>query len=138
MNDEAFALLARIQGGDKIGAIKRVRELTGSTLSEAKDAIESIQTLADAERILEVVENTPRAPSANQHGIDIEIRKLALSGQRIAAIKMLRERNRMGLKEAKDALDLAVPPPAGHSLPWPLFAAIAGAVALYFLYVEVT
>ncbi len=138
MNDEAFALLARIQGGDKIGAIKRVRELTGSSLSEAKDAVDAIHTVADAEGILQGVENTPCVPPPNQHGIDIEIRKLALSGQRIAAIKMLRERNRMGLKEAKDALDLAVPPSPGRSLPWLLLAAVAGAVALYFLYVGVS
>ncbi len=35
-------VLARLQAGDKIGAIKAYREATGSGLKDAKDAVEEI------------------------------------------------------------------------------------------------
>ncbi|MCV7229796.1 ribosomal protein L7/L12 [Mycolicibacterium komossense] len=40
-----------------------------------------------------------------QSGVSAEVRQLALQGQRIQAIKVLRDQTGMGLREAKDIVD---------------------------------
>jgi ribosomal protein L7/L12 len=94
---EVRALLA---GGNKIAAIKRVRELTGMGLKEAKDYVESWSpTLPGL-----VAAAVQPAPSASPQD-DPEVRALLASGNKIAAIKRVRELTGMGLKDAKDLVD---------------------------------
>lgn len=76
-----------IRRGDRLGAIRRHREVTGSTLKEAADAIDarrgSTATVPDESAIQAAVE----------------------AGQKILAIKMYRERTGCGLAEAKEIIE---------------------------------
>ncbi len=81
--------------GDKIGAIKLLREQTGVGLKEAKeviDALESGQSLNIATKQVSVVS-------------DSEIEQLIRDDKMIYAIKAYREKTGASLKEAKDAVD---------------------------------
>ena len=94
---EIRALLAQ---GNKIAAIKQLRELTGLGLKEAKDYVDAIPAPGAP----------PPFPSA---GISqppgeaslAEVHALAVQGQKIQAIKLYRELTGVGLKEAKDYVD---------------------------------
>jgi ribosomal protein L7/L12 len=41
----------------------------------------------------------------NQSGVSAEVQQLAMAGQKIQAIKMLRDQTGLGLREAKDIVD---------------------------------
>ncbi len=94
--DEIHALLAR---GHKIQAIKRVREVTGMGLKEAKNCVEAL----------------PHAPPLHEHmpvrqaplnlDVEQEVRRLRNLDGKFAAIRRVRELTGMGLKEAKDYVD---------------------------------
>ena len=94
---EISTLVAR---GNKIEAIKRVRELTGLGLKEAKDYVESMPA-----------GGVPPAPPGSQAGAPAaqgslaEVHALAARGNTIEAIKRYRELTGVGLKEAKDYVD---------------------------------
>ncbi len=86
--------------GQKIEAIKRVREATGWGLKEAKDYVDALATGSSppAPFRIESVESVPDA-----------VRDMALTlirdGRKIEAIKVVREHTNWGLKEAKDWVD---------------------------------
>jgi ribosomal protein L7/L12 len=103
---EARALLA---GGNKIEAIKRVRELTSLGLKEAKDYVESLPSGQPAP----ITPHTSSAPVADVRD-DPEMRALLAAGNKIAAIKRVRELTDMGLKEAKDYVESL---PSGQPAP---------------------
>ncbi len=101
---EVGALLA---SGNKIAAIKRVRELTGMGLKAAKDYVESLPSVPlDAAR--RAAGGAP-VDSGGAHLADLsadpEVRALLAAGNKIAAIKRVRELTGMGLKAAKDFVD---------------------------------
>ncbi|WP_370309566.1 hypothetical protein [Sinimarinibacterium flocculans] len=117
-DDDVLGLIARDR---KLDAIKMLRETRGLGLAEAKAEVERLSGTLSAVR-------PPTPPSSLQ--VDPEVRQLAQSGQRIAAIKLLRERNRLGLKQAKELLDATVPPAPGRPLPaWIFVAAVIAAAA---------
>jgi ribosomal protein L7/L12 len=95
---EIRALLAQ---GNKIQAIKQLRDLTGLGLKEAKDAVEAMDAGS--------YETTPASsqPSSSQFSAQAleEIRSLLEHGNKIGAIKRVRELTGLGLKEAKDYVD---------------------------------
>jgi ribosomal protein L7/L12 len=95
---EIRALLVQ---GNKIQAIKQLRELTGLGLKEAKDAVEGMDAGS--------YETTPASsqPSSSQFSGQAleEIRSLVEHGNKIGAIKRVRELTGLGLKEAKDYVD---------------------------------
>jgi ribosomal protein L7/L12 len=95
---ERAAIRALIEGGNKIAAIKRVRELTGLGLKEAKDYVESWQQTGAAPDLTVSGDAPPAA------GLE-EVHRLMLQGQKIQAIKVYRELTGVGLKEAKDYVD---------------------------------
>jgi ribosomal protein L7/L12 len=106
------AIGALMAGGNKIAAIKRVRELTGLGLKEAKDYVEGLPLAA--------LPDLP-APVAQQHSsVDVpeyalaEVAALLAQGNKIAAIKHLRELTGLGLKEAKDYVEAM---PSSGTLP---------------------
>ncbi len=78
-------------------AVRLYMEQTGASLKEATQAIDQIQHDRPAEVI-----HTPAGPFAVDLG---EIERLTQNGQKINAIKLLREQTGLGLKEAKDAVD---------------------------------
>ncbi len=85
-----------------IEAIKLVRQRKNLGLKEAKDAVEAIRDGA-------VVFATPEAPAsqpAASSDVAPEIERLVRDGNIIGAIKLHREQHGVGLKEAKDAIDV--------------------------------
>ena len=94
---EVRALLAQ---GNKIAAIKRARELAGMGLKDAKDYVDALPPGGAM----------PPLPAASQDipvdvAADPEVRQLLAGGNKIAAIKRVRELTGVGLKEAKDYVD---------------------------------
>jgi ribosomal protein L7/L12 len=100
--NELRDLVAR---GQKIEAIKRVRELTGLGLKEAKDYVERLPHVAT------VFATEPRAETRVAPTVQLdsptegELRDLVARGQKIEAIKRVRELTGLGLKEAKDYVE---------------------------------
>jgi len=114
--DELLDLLRRNQ---KIAAIKLLREDTGAGLREAKETVESITGDYIREGILPLPDNTygrypGAAPSSSSVPRDIppidgeleaEIRELLIRKQKIAAIRLYRDKTGAGLREAKDIVE---------------------------------
>lgn len=90
--DEVKELAA---SGNKIEAIKRFREETGAGLAEAKAAIEAL-----------VAGETAASPAAtNSSDLTDEVIRLLERNEKIAAVKLYREQEGTGLKEAKEAVE---------------------------------
>lgn len=87
--------------GKKIEAIKRVRELTGLDLKEAKDYIEGIERGV----ALTGVSTQPPPLNGDPGTVEQEARQILATGNAIAAIKRVRELTGLGLKEAKEYVD---------------------------------
>lgn len=99
MTDPSERIAELIQQGRKIEAIKLLRETTGIGLKEAKEAVEQLsgETTGSAQARPEPM---PRPGSVSE-----EVQNLAHQGNKIEAIKLLREQTGMGLKEAKQRVD---------------------------------
>ena len=95
---EVTGLLA--QGG-KMEAIKLMRDKKGLGLAEAKAAVETIG------REEAIVTPAPGLMATIQRAQQMseEVRRLATTGRKVEAIRMLREKSGIGLKEAKDLVD---------------------------------
>ena len=106
-SDPATAIRQLLDAGNKIEAIKIVRQQTNMGLKEAKDYVERL-----AKDELPVLSDTQAsAPSARVAPGDMESRILILLAQhqKIEAIKLVREQTGMGLKEAKDYVEALEP-----------------------------
>ncbi len=93
-----------VQQGDKIRAVKLYYERTaGIGLQEAKRAIDAMSnaTSTPTDNPAPTPAPTPSPSSADGGKIDQYI----LRGEKVMAIKLYREQHRVGLKEAKDAVD---------------------------------
>ena len=92
------AAIAALDRGDKIVAIKIVRETTGLGLKEAKDAVERY-----------VASDPPFSaqPSLSRDGDAIPLAAVSAlqNGKFIEAIKIVRAARGIGLKDAKDAVE---------------------------------
>jgi len=92
------AAIAALNRGDKVEAIKLVRQATGLGLKEAKDAVERY-----------AAGESPFPSQARQSPDDEAMPLAAVSalqnGKLIEAIRIVREARRIGLKDAKDAVD---------------------------------
>ena len=89
-------ILATARSGNKIGAIKQYRELTGVGLKEAKDAVEALMAGRPVEITMKKVD---------QLNVGEDIAELVRSGKKIEAIKRYREQTGLGLKESKEAVE---------------------------------
>lgn len=94
-------VLAAWNQGDQMGAIRELRDRTGIGLKEAKEALESGAYTIDVPPIQPGAALPPAALAA------------MASGNKIEAIKLVREATGLGLKEAKDAVEAAASGPAG-------------------------
>ena len=79
----------------KIQAIKLYREETGSGLSDAKNAVEALESGSPL----------PVQDRPNEGDCEADVLRLLSEGKEIPAIKLYRERMRCGLKEAKEAVE---------------------------------
>jgi ribosomal protein L7/L12 len=88
-------VIAALQRGNTIDAIKLLRESSGVGLKEAKDAIE--QHLRGNSGSVVTAASDGSLPCS----VVVAMRR----GQKIEAIKLLREQTGLGLKEAKEAVE---------------------------------
>lgn len=122
---------AALRAGRAIEAIKLLREATGLGLKEAKDRID-----AEGQHGSPTVQY-PQMPGT----LPFQVVEAMQAGNKIEAIRLLREQTGMGLKEAKEAVD-ASPVSTKYSpgevprrfrLFW-LFAVGLALLALYFFF----
>jgi ribosomal protein L7/L12 len=99
-----------VADGQKIEAIKLVREATGAGLAAAMQIVEALE---QGKPIPLVLVQRAAARAAGDVHVPDDVRDVALAGDRIRAIHLLRERFGLGLKDGKDLLDREVPVPAG-------------------------
>ena len=92
LNDLTLRVRQLVADGQKIEAIRVLREATGIGLAEAKALVESE---------LPTVSTAPLSTG----DIDQELLVMLQAGQKIEAIKRYRERTGRGLKESKDYVD---------------------------------
>jgi len=101
----------RYAAGDKLGAVKMLREATGLGLADAvrivdklgasaKSAGKAGPSLVKGDAVIESA-----GPSILGPDNEAEVRALVADGNKIAAIKLVRTVTGMGLKEAKDFVD---------------------------------
>lgn len=127
---------AAIQRGNKLEAIKLLRNATGLGLKEAKDIVDRI---GDKEPFF-------LAPKASQPEDTARITSALEHGDKLEAIRLYREQNGVGLNEAKDAIDALVNGRRTESSPlapgevkrsggaaWIVIALFACAIAAYLL-----
>ena len=111
MHDAAREIAALVQQNRKIDAIRRLREETGLDLKAAVAAIEHINSEATAAAVLRTaVAPISPPPEAWPASLPLEVQLLAQRGQRVAAIRRLRELRGLRLGEAKRDVDAAFPP----------------------------
>jgi ribosomal protein L7/L12/streptogramin lyase len=95
-----------VRGGNKIQAIKLYRELTGTSLADAKDAVERLERGEPLALQQTSFGLAGPVTGGDQHAAAIdEVKRLLREGNKIAAIKVFREAFGVGLKEAKDAVE---------------------------------
>lgn len=100
----------KVDTGDTVGAVKRLREATGMSLKDATQAVRSWNTLQfeDTEpgnsSYLKQNSSAGEPSLLTQEALDL-IEEQLKQGQIIQAIKTLRLNSNLGLKEAKDAVD---------------------------------
>jgi ribosomal protein L7/L12 len=89
------SVLAALQRGNSIEAIKLLRESTGLGLKEAKDRIDEHLSGRTA----------PLATTTLPGSLPSAVLAALHQGNTIAAIRLLRQATGLGLKEARDAID---------------------------------
>ncbi len=90
-----------LASGNKLEAIKVLRQQADLSLKAAKDAVEAVERGEQPD----LTRNPLRGPTG-PYAVDIErITDLLAHGNKLEAIKVLREQTHLGLKEAKDAVE---------------------------------
>jgi ribosomal protein L7/L12 len=101
MGDLTDELLRLLGQGQKIEAVRRYREATGTSLAEAKRAVDDLE--AGLTSSLGAGTSDADAPADDE--LTTEVLELARSGGLITAIKRYREATGTGLKDAKEAVE---------------------------------
>ena len=93
--------------GETIQAIKMVREMTGLGLKEAKDYVDALPNVPPLTSVARQVALAASGASAVVASTSVRTDALALLGRgdKLEAIKLVRERTGMGLAEAKDYVE---------------------------------
>jgi len=126
-----------IRGGNKMEAIRRLRQAAGLGLAEAKERIDA--------HVRHAPVRAPTMPHLSKQALD-SVAAAMQRGSVFEAIRLIREDKGLGLKEAKEAIEPArpsylanpdAPPDTFHrvvtGLWWILALALAGSVAYYFI-----
>lgn len=124
MSQPLFSLpdnvLSALAEGNKMQAVRLLREQTGLGLHEAKDAVESYVPHDGAHG---------NHPAFNHSTASGDLPHMVVAawqrGHKIEAVRLLREQTGLGLKEAKDTLEAAHIPanPTGFAEPTPMVSA---------------
>ncbi len=96
MADLKQDLTELLSKGDRIGAIRLLREQRGLGLAEAKAAVEAFESMGH------LPPERPAPPA-----LPDDVRELVAQGKVIEAIKLLRVKTGLGLAEAKALVDQA-------------------------------
>ena len=100
MSESTERIAELLRRGDKIEAIKLLRETTGVDLKRAKEEIDRLAASIDSS------EMSPSFGTADQSAaVSPEVEALARQGKKIEAIKLLREQAGIGLKDAKERVE---------------------------------
>ena len=86
---------AALHAGDKVEAIKRLREATGLGLKEAKDRVDAGATRGSSSVL----------PAPSPGALPAPVIQALQAGDKIEAIRLLRQHAGIGLKEAKEAVE---------------------------------
>jgi len=89
-----------IRQGNKIEAIKLLRETTGVDLKRAKEEIDRLAASIDSNEISRASGMVDQSATVSP-----EVEELARQGKKIEAIKLLRAQAGIGLKEAKERVE---------------------------------
>ncbi len=92
------AAITTLAAGNKVEAIKIVREATGLGLKEAKDAVAQF---VPGDRPF----RAPARPAAGGEAIPLAAVAALQNGKFIEAVKIVRQARGIGLKDAKDTVD---------------------------------
>ncbi|WP_204003208.1 ribosomal protein L7/L12 [Virgisporangium aurantiacum] len=95
-----FEVIRLLEQRKKILAIKLVRQHVRLGLKEAKDLVEEVERTGHLR-----LAHLPNAPFVAQEDVLDQARWLKREGKAIEAIKLIRQRTGLGLREAKDAYD---------------------------------
>lgn len=112
--DKLAAIRSALAAGEKIQAIKLIRDATGLGLAEAKVAMERLEAGGTPS---EVFGSSPAA-SASFGDPMSAVRAALTAGNKIEAVRLYRDAMKCGLAEAKEAVEAiqrgAVSHPASH------------------------
>jgi ribosomal protein L7/L12 len=119
--DVRTRILALVQQGLYIEAIKLYREKTGLGLRESKDAIDAVR--AGQPLSLSMISSSQKAASPEPNH-DNEVLLAIKQGNKITAVKIYREQTGLGLRESLDAVEAIIrgekrPPFFGEALAAP-------------------
>jgi ribosomal protein L7/L12 len=103
MSNASRKITELLREGRKIEAIKLLRETTGVGLKEAKEEVDRLSRRLTREASFPATSRAEPAPPSGS--VSKEVLDLAREGQKIQAIKLLREQTGMSLKEAKEKVD---------------------------------
>jgi ribosomal protein L7/L12 len=98
-----------LQTGQKINAIKLYREETGASLADAKAAVERMELALRMGLVTPAEPRMSQMPATSNdapESLTREVEALLMQGKKIQAIKLYREQTGLGLREAKEAIDL--------------------------------
>lgn len=121
--DRLVEVQALVRSGKKVQAIKRLRELTGLSLAEAKNMVDAMEAGVPA-RAMRPRDPRPVAAGGGAARAEAlppetaaEARRLVEQRKLVHAIKVIREGTGMGLREAKLAAEAMAADPEGTSGP---------------------
>lgn len=130
-SDSLSEVREQIKRGKKIEAIRIYREITGSSLKEAKEAVQAIELGRPVAVPGQVaIGSAPAAFASSAEAMD-EIKQLLRSGNKIEAIRVHREAFNTGLKDAKDAVEAIESDLKFQAAPKPSVAQSAGQSASF-------
>jgi len=103
--DSFMEIIRFLVDKQKINGVKYIKETMSLGLKESKDLIEAVDAYFLNDQDYTFVLPQPQPIVENNDAVKIKALELVGSGQKLEAIKYVREQLNIGLKEAKDFVD---------------------------------